>query len=255
MQRELAEAAQAEEYRRKGHALFANMGRISGRDVQVEVADIFDEEGRATLQIALDVRRSVAENAVGYLKTAQKYTRRQQILPQYTADLGRECAQYEQWIDAVDAGVWEADDALQKWLENKMTSVDNAKKRQPQAHPRRYRTADGWSVWAGRNNKENDVLTHKMAAQDDLWFHARGYAGSHVVLRREGRKEAPSKQTIAAAAAVAAYWSKGKTAKKVSVSYALVKHVSKPRGSAPGQALVRRENTVVVEPALLAEAQ
>ncbi len=251
MQAEFDEAARAEEYKRKGHALWANMGQLSGRPAQVELADLFDSEGHSTLRIDLDVNRSLAENAASYLKAAQKYERRQQVLPQRLAELKRQCAQYERWIGAVDAGTWEADAALQNWLESKVTSADKAASKQPQAHPRRYRTSTGWSVWAGRNNKENDVLTHKMSAQNDLWFHARGYAGSHVVLRSEGRKEAPSKQTIEEAAALAAYWSKGKTAKKVSVAYTLVKHVTKPRGGAPGQALLRREKTIIVEPALL----
>ena len=251
MQAEFDEAARAEEYKRKGHALWANIGQLSGRPAQVELADLFDSEGHSTLRIDLDVNRSLAENAASYLKTAQKYERRQQALPQRLAELKRQCDQYEDWIGAVDDGTWEADAALQKWLESKVTSTDKTTSKQPQAHPRRYRTSTGWSVWAGRNNKENDVLTHKMAAQNDLWFHARGYAGSHVVLRSEGRKEAPSKQTIEEAAALAAYWSKGKTAKKVSVAYTLVKHVTKPRGGAPGQALLRREKTIIVEPALL----
>ena len=251
MQVEFDEAERAEEYKRKGHALWANIGQLSGRLEQVELADLFDTEGGSTLRIDLDVNRSLAENAAAYLKAAQKYERRQQALPQRLAELKRQCAQYEHWIGAVDAGTWEADAALQNWLENKVTSPDKTASKQPQAHPRRYRTSTGWSVWAGRNNKENDVLTHKMAAQNDLWFHAHGYSGSHVVLRSEGRKEAPSKQTIEEAASLAAYWSKGKTAKKVSVAYTMVKHVTKPRGGAPGQALLRREKTIIVEPALL----
>ena len=251
MQAEFDEAACAEEYKRKGHALWANIGQLSGRPAQVELADLFDSEGDSTLRIDLDVNRSLVENAAAYLKAAQKYERRQQALPQRLAGLKRQCAQYEHWIGAVDAGTWEADAALQTWLESKVTSTDKTASKQPQAHPRRYRTSTGWSVWAGRNNKENDVLTHKMAAQNDLWFHAQGYSGSHVVLRSEGRKEVPSKQTIEEAAALAAYWSKGKTAKKVSVAYTMVKHVTKPRGGTPGQALLRREKTIVVEPALL----
>ena len=92
-----------------------------------------------------------------------------------------------------------------------------------------------------------------MAAQNDYWFHAHGYPGAHVVLRKEGRKEEPSALTLREAASVAAYWSKGKTAKKVPVVYTLVKYVSKPRGGAPGQALMKREKTLMVEPGLLQE--
>ncbi len=251
MQTELDEATRAEEYKRKGHALWANIGQLSGRPAQVELADLFDSEEHSTLRIDLDVNRSLAENAASYLKAAQKYERRQQVLPQRLAELRRQCDQYEHWISAVDAGTWKSNAALQNWLESKVISTDKKASKQPQAHPRRYRTSTGWSVWVGRNNKENDLLTHRISAQNDLWFHARGYAGSHVVLRSEGRKEAPSKQTIEEAASLAAYWSKGKTAKKVSVAYTMVKHVTKPRGGTPGQALLRREKTIIVEPTLL----
>ena len=122
------------------------------------------------------------------------------------------------------------------------------------AHPRRYRTSSGWTVWVGRNQRENDQLTHRMASREDLWFHASGYPGSHVVLRREGRKEEPGARTIEEAAALAAYWSKGRSARKVPVVYTRVKHVSKPRGGAPGLAVLRREKTVIVAPLLLATA-
>ena len=104
MQIELDEAARTEEYKRKGHALWANMGQLSGRPAQVELADLFDSEGESTLRIDLDVNRSLAENAASYLRAAQKYERRQQVLPQRLAELGRQCAQYEDWIGAVDAG-------------------------------------------------------------------------------------------------------------------------------------------------------
>ena len=74
-----------------------------------------------------------------------------------------------------------------------------------------------------------------------------------MVLRRDGRKEQPSARTLEEAAAVAAYWSKGRTANKVSVSYTAAKHVRKPRGAAPGLAVMSREKTILVRPMLLPE--
>ena len=121
------------------------------------------------------------------------------------------------------------------------------------ARPRRYRTTSGWCVWAGRNNKENDTLTHRLAAQNDYWFHAHGYAGSHVLLRREGHTQEPDKRTLEEAAAVAAYWSKGRTASKVPVVYTMAKFVSKPRGAPPGLAVMKREKTIMVRPELIPE--
>ena len=255
MQLELQEADKAEDCEKKGNALLAHIAQLSAGSTQVELPDVFDPEGRKTLTIKLDPDRSPAENAARYLKSVKKYRRRQQIVPQRLHKLQVQCDRLNEWIEAVEAGTWQDNEALRNWLEATVKQSDKKGKEAAIAHPRRYRTSSGWSVWAGRNNKENDILSHKMSAQNDLWFHAHGYPGSHVVLRREGRKEEPDKQTLEEAAAVAAFWSKGKTAKKVSVVYTLVKYVSKPRGGAPGQAILKREKTIVVVPALIKEDQ
>ena len=90
-----------------------------------------------------------------------------------------------------------------------------------------------------------------MAASDDIWFHAQGCPGSHVVLKREGRSENPSRQALAEAAAVAAYWSKARGASKVGVSYTEAKYVRKPKGAPPGTVTIRHEKLLTVPPALL----
>ena len=253
MQLELEEAATADDCEKKGNTLLANLSQLSGGASQVQLADVFDPEGATTLHIEMDPNRSPAENAARYLKSVKKYRRRQQIVPPRLNALASQCQKWAQWICEVDKGSGQEDEELQDWLEANVKNVDKQTKASASAHPRRYRTSTGWSVWAGRNNKENDILTHKMSAQNDMWFHAHGYPGSHVVLRREGRKEEPDKLTLEEAAGVAAFWSKGKTAKKVSVVYTLIKYVTKPRGGAPGQAILRREKTVVVGPALISE--
>ena len=253
MQKELTEAENADDCEKMGNTLLANITGLSAGISQVKLVDVFDPDGRATLNIKLDPNRSPAENAARYLKAVKKYRRRRQVVPPRLRELANQCDKWEQWLIAVEEGAWQDDDALRNWLEDKVKRSEKKVKEGPSAHPRRYLTSTGWSVWSGRNNKENDILSHKMSAQNDIWFHAHGYPGSHVVLRREGRKEEPDKQTLEEAAGLAAFWSKGKTAKKVSVVYTLVKHVTKPRGGAPGQALLRREKTIVVAPSLIKE--
>jgi predicted ribosome quality control (RQC) complex YloA/Tae2 family protein len=117
-------------------------------------------------------------------------------------------------------------------------------------HPRRFELPGGWIVLVGRSNQENDTLTHRIARPEDLWFHARGVAGSHVVLRRAGRKDAPGKRTIEQAAAIAAYYSKARTSRMAPVMYTEKRHVRKPRKTAPGLAVCTREKVVMVEPRL-----
>jgi len=115
-------------------------------------------------------------------------------------------------------------------------------------HPRVYKTREGWTVLVGRSNEENDYVTHVLAGPEDYWFHAHGCPGSHVVLRREGRKDNPSARTIEEVAAIAAFFSKARTSRKAPIVYTLRKYVRRPRKGPPGLALVTRERTILVEP-------
>jgi predicted ribosome quality control (RQC) complex YloA/Tae2 family protein len=115
-------------------------------------------------------------------------------------------------------------------------------------HPRTYTTKEGWTVLVGRSNEENDYVTHALARPEDYWFHAHGCPGSHVVLRREGRKDNPSVRTLEEAASIAAWFSKARTSRKAPIVYTLKKYVRRPRKGPPGLALVTREKLILVEP-------
>ena len=113
----------------------------------------------------------------------------------------------------------------------------------------KYDLADGYEVLAGKTDADNDILSLKLAAPGDLWFHVRGLPGSHVILRHpEGQK--PDSSTIKQAAAIAAWHSKARNAGTVPVCYTEAKHVGKPRGAKPGSVTVKREKIVKVRPAL-----
>jgi len=114
-------------------------------------------------------------------------------------------------------------------------------------NPRLFETSDGFGVIVGRNNKENDYVTHHLSKPEDLWFHASGIPGSHVILRKKG-KSPPSRKAIEEAAAIAAYFSKGKTSSAVPVIYAEKKYVHRPRGARPGTATCTREKFLMVRP-------
>jgi hypothetical protein len=116
------------------------------------------------------------------------------------------------------------------------------------ARPRTFTTQEGWTLLVGRSNQENDVLTHKIAHPEDYWFHAHGVPGSHVVLRRAGRKDNPSVRTLEEAAAAAAFYSKARHSRKAPVIYTLKKYVRKPRGAKAGLAMCTREKMIMVAP-------
>ena len=112
---------------------------------------------------------------------------------------------------------------------------------------RRYLSSDGFEILVGRTSNDNDHLTFKIARPNDLWLHAADYGGSHVVIRRQTRKEVPH-QTIIEAAQLAAYFSQAKKDPKVDVHYTERKFVTKPKGAKPGLVRLQRFKNIIVEP-------
>ena len=252
VERDLDEAAEAPSLLQRGSLLLAHLSEVRPGTDRLELPNSFAGEEADHLAIELDLRFSPAENAARFLKRARKLEKRLQVLPERLSRVRQQEQALRQMLAGLETGAGELPEDVRKWMEKREPEQRSKKGDAAKAHPRRYRTSGGWTVWVGRNQRENDQLTHRMASQEDLWFHASGYPGSHVVLRREGRKEEPGARNIEEAAALAAYWSKGRSARKVPVVYTRVKHVSKPRGGAPGLAVLRREKTVTVAPLLLA---
>ena len=122
------------------------------------------------------------------------------------------------------------------------------KKEKPAAvsAPLSFTTEDGFTVLVGRNNRQNDRLTMKLANNNDIWFHTKNIPGSHTVLVTEGR--APTPQAMEKAAKLAAEHSKAKDSAQVPVDYTQVRHVSKPQEAQPGMVIYINYKTVFVAP-------
>jgi predicted ribosome quality control (RQC) complex YloA/Tae2 family protein len=116
--------------------------------------------------------------------------------------------------------------------------------------PRTFTTSDGWEVWVGRNNTQNDQITHRLSNPHDYWLHVVGVPGSHVILRRPSRNAIPKPSTLEEAASIAAFYSKARKLTRVPVIYTERKFVTKPRRGKPGQALCSREREILVRPRL-----
>jgi predicted ribosome quality control (RQC) complex YloA/Tae2 family protein len=115
--------------------------------------------------------------------------------------------------------------------------------------PRRFVSSQGGVILAGRSARSNEELTFKIAQPEEMWFHAEGSAGAHVVLRRNNQEPA-SRAEIEEAAGVAAYYSKSRGSTSVEVVYTLRKHVRKIPGAPPGTVRLARHQSVRVRPAL-----
>ena len=121
--------------------------------------------------------------------------------------------------------------------------------RRPKTAPDDHRIFqfDGWEILVGKNAKGNDRLTRHVARPDDLWLHAEGMSGSHVVIRNPQRKDVPP-EIIRKAASLAAYYSKGRNAAAVPVAYTHAKFVKKPKGAPPGLVTLTRRQTLMAKP-------
>jgi predicted ribosome quality control (RQC) complex YloA/Tae2 family protein len=113
---------------------------------------------------------------------------------------------------------------------------------------RSYLSADGMEVLMGRTGKENDLVTFKVAAPHDFWFHAQGFAGAHVVVRNPSRLGRLPEPTARQAAMLAAFHSKARGSARVDVIYTQRRHVRKGKNQPPGKVLVRKHETIQVSP-------
>jgi len=244
---ELDESVRAEEFRRNGRLLLARKDTIRRGRTPVEVLDY---DGRTTVVIDVDPALDAQRNAEAYFRRARKSERRAERAPKRLGELEEELARLTARSDEVGEA---SDEDLERLEEESIPARKEPPGRKAPSERAMYRTytvSGDWQVLVGKSNRDNDVLSHRIAKPDDLWFHAHQAAGSHVVLRRAGRKDEPDRQAILEAAAIAAFHSKAGRSSKVAVSYTEKRHVRKPRGAKPGLAVLKREKVVMVRPEL-----
>ena len=126
---------------------------------------------------------------------------------------------------------------------------DKKKRRQAkpvQGKPFHYRTSDGFDVFAGKNNTQNDLLTLKMAFKSDIWFHPQKIHGSHVILICDGRE--PTDTAMTEAAEIAAWHSQARGSSQIPVDYSQVRNIKKPNGAKPGMVIYHVYQTAFVTP-------
>lgn len=251
---DITDAGRADQYEKMGNLLMCHLAQIPLYVESITLPDLFDPAG-AEMVIPLNPRRTPSENASDYLKRARKARTGAPILGKRLEIARQEKDKIQHYLDRLNAVQSEDElDSLRRELEDarlirkqKKRSPAQSKRQPGDIHPRRYRTRDGWRVLVGRNNAENDRLT-KRSARDDIFLHVHGCPGSHVILKRDGRADRPSRKTLKEAAALAAYWSKARGAKSVPVNHTEVRYVQKPRGARPGLVTIRNEKTLMVAP-------
>ncbi|MBR4733391.1 MAG: NFACT family protein [Lachnospiraceae bacterium] len=188
-----------------------------------------------TIQIPLDPTLTAKENAQRYFDRYGKMKRTYEALTTLTEEVKAEIDHLESIATSLEIAQKEED--LTQIKEELIESgyihrKGPAKKVKVTSKPFHYVSSDGFDIYVGKNNFQNDQLTFQFATGNDWWFHAKKIPGSHVIVKTEG-KELPDR-TFEEAARLAAYYSKGREQDKVEIDYVQKKHVKKPSGAKPG---------------------
>ncbi len=245
---ELLACDSMEEDRRRGDLLSANLYRIQRGDRVAEVEDFYEPDA-PTVTVPLDVRLTPAQNAQAYYKKYRKACNARKKLTELISAGEAEQAYIDSVFDALTRAECESDLAqIRLELTEQGYLRENRKGMKPPKpmQPLHFVSSDGFDIYIGRNNKQNDQLTLKTAEKPDIWLHTQAVHGAHVILCTHG--ETPPDKTVEEAAMLAAYYSKGRDSAQVRVDYCPVKFVRKPAGARPGMVIYTNYQTAFVTP-------
>lgn len=204
------------------------------------------------ITIPLDPTLSATENAKRYFDKYGKLKRTFEALEELTVQVKAEIDHLETILSALDIAIRE-EDLVE--IKEEMTQCGyirrkgpvSAKKVKVTSRPFHYVSSDGYDIYVGKNNFQNDELTFRFATGNDWWFHAKGMPGSHVVVKSKGPEELPD-STFEEAGRLAAYYSKGREQEKVEIDYIQKKHVKKPNGAKPGFVVYYTNYSLMISP-------
>lgn len=244
---ELAACGEREVFRVCGDLISANIYRMEKGMNEITVDDYINGGERT---IKLDVRLTPAQNAQKYYGEYRKLDTAEKMLTKLIEQEKQELVYLDSVFDSAaraktDAELQEIRFELSQsgyLKKGRNTATDKAAK---PLQPLKFKSKDGYDIWVGRNNIQNDKLTLKTAKGEDLWLHTKDIPGSHVIVFSGGR-EIPE-TTIVEAAKLAALNSKAKGGTKIPVDYTKVRYVKKPNGAKPGMVIFSNNKTLLVD--------
>jgi predicted ribosome quality control (RQC) complex YloA/Tae2 family protein len=243
MRRGFESSDRSERYANIANALQLNAASIERGSSKASV----EVEGRF-IDVKLDPAKTVYENAKTYYDRSKESKNRKGELLTRSEELKNELVHLRELEVEIESA---PDMRALETIERRIKPEQKQLPKQQQTGPtfRKYLVAGGLTVLVGKNAKQNDELTTKFAKKEDIWLHARGVPGSHVVLQSVGAKnKVIPKEAIEMAAEIAAYYSEAKTQSIAPVSYTQKKFVRKPKGADPGAVFLEREEVIMVRP-------
>ena len=234
-EKQLKDAEKRDTFRHYGELLTAFSYSLPVGQDKVTVYDYTDNDKELTIPTDPDL--SISDNAKKYYEKYNKQKRTFEALSVQHEETEKELAHLSSVIQAIDmAEDYEVIKQIREELQDagylKADKSRSKKAEKIRSKPWHYISSDGFDIYVGKNNLQNDQLTFKTADDDDIWMHAKGVPGSHVIIRTGG-EEIPDR-TYEEGAALALYYSQNRKSGKGEVDYIAVKHVKKPNGARPG---------------------
>ncbi len=244
--RQLRDTEKREKYKIYGELLHAYGYDLEEGARSMNALNYYTNE---TITIPLDPQLTAQENAKKYFDKYGKLKRTYEAVTELLAETEKEVEHLESISQALEIALSEEDlvqireELMESGYIRKRRSQD--KKPKITSRPFHYLSSDGFHIYVGKNNLQNDELTFKFASGNDWWFHAKGTAGSHVILKSEG-KEVPDR-AFEEAGRLAAYYSKSRGNEKVEIDYVEKKHVKKPGSAKPGFVVYYTNYSLVID--------
>lgn len=248
-QKQMKDTAKKEKYKVYGELINTYGYNLPEGSKSFQALNYYTNE---EITIPLDETLTPAQNSKKYFDRYTKLKRTEEALTTQLADTESEIEHLESISNALDIARSESDlsqikeELTQYGYIKRHYSGKKGAKMQAKSKPFHYISSDGFDIYVGKNNFQNDELTFKFATGNDWWFHAKKMAGSHVVVKTKDG-ELPDR-TFEEAGRLAAYYSKGRTAPKVEIDYIQKKHVKKPGGAKPGFVVYYTNYSLMAEP-------
>ncbi|ABW18963.1 Rqc2 family fibronectin-binding protein [Alkaliphilus oremlandii] len=251
LNKDLDNAHESEKYKLYGDLITANIYQVPKGEEEVELINYYDENC-SSITISLDKRLSPAQNAQRYFKL---YSKGKTALIQVNHQIEKtqeEIHYLEQILVSIDqcthlSDIEEIRAELEEtgFIKKRAVKKGASSNQNKKSNYLKYMSSEGLEILVGKNNKQNDEITFKVSAKEDLWFHIKDLPGSHVILKKG--ENSPTEQSILEAATLAAYYSKAKDSSKVAVDYTARKNVKKQSGAKPGMVNYVDYSTVLVD--------
>lgn len=247
--KQLNDTQKRDKYKVYGELLNTYGYELSGGEKELKCLNYYTGE---EVKIPLNPQLSAQENAQKFFAKYNKLKRTSEALGELTLETKKEIDHLESISTALDIAVREDDltEIKEELMEFGFIKKRPYGSRKPKitSRPYHYLSSDGFHIYVGKNNYQNEEVTFKIAGGGDWWFHAKGVPGSHVVVKSEGR-ELPDR-VFEEAGALAAWYSRGRDSEKVEIDYIQRKHVKKAAGGAPGFVIYHTNYSLMATPKL-----